>query len=268
MGSAPRIVTLLTDFGLRDQYVASMKGVMLSINPNACVVDITHLVPPQDVAAGAFILDQAARCFPVGTIHLAVVDPGVGTERKVVIAKVGEHLFVAPDNGLLTYVLRWNEDITVYEVTAEHYYRKPVSSTFHGRDVFAPVAGYLSRDIPPGQFGQPMENPVLLRIPALIKVKETLMQASVLAVDQFGNVITNLEPGDVPAYRDSDARPCKVLAGKREISTFRRTFAEGKPGDLFVLPGSSGYLEIVVREGSAASELGLKPGAPVGVVIG
>ena len=263
-----RIITLLTDFGLQDNYVGSMKGVMLALNPDLQLVDITHMVPPHDISAGAFTLGQAAPCFPLGTIHLAVVDPGVGTARKAIIASAGGHYFVAPDNGLLSYVIDAADEFSAYEITADHYFRKPVSSTFHGRDVFAPAAAWLSKDIPLKQFGPRVEDPVRLKLPIPVKVREALLQAAILAVDQFGNLITNLKPQDVPAYDDHDTRACKVLAGKREISQFRRTFGEGKPGELFLVPGSSGYLEIVVREGSAASDLGLKSGSPIGVVIG
>jgi hypothetical protein len=263
-----QIVTLTTDFGMQDYYVAAMKGVMLALNADLHFVDITHLVPPHDVATAAFLLGQAAPCFPPGTIHLAVVDPGVGTARKVLVVSAGGQFFIAPDNGLLSYIFNAVEEFSAFEITADHYFRKPVSSTFQGRDVFAPVAAWVSKDIPLRQFGPWLENPVRLELPAPTKVRETLVQAAILAIDRFGNLITNLKPKDVPAYAAGDARSCKVLAGKREIASFHRTFAEGKPGELFLVPGSSGYLEIVVREGSAAGELGLKSGAPIGVVIG
>ncbi len=261
-----RIVTLLTDFGLRDHYVAAMKGVMLSLNPDLHFIDISHLIPPQDVASGAFALGQAFSCFPPDTIHLAVVDPGVGTERKAIAVFGGGYYFVAPDNGLLSYVFAAVEDFSAYEITADHYFRKPVSSTFHGRDVFAPVAACITKDIPLRQFGPRLEKPVRIPIPAPSKLSEMLVQAAILAVDQFGNLVTNLPPHELPAY-GGGTRACKVLAGKREITTFRRTFGEGKPGELFLVPGSSGYVEIVVRGGSAASELGLRPGAPIGLVF-
>ncbi len=261
-----RIVTLLTDFGLRDPYVAAVKGVLLSLNPQLHLVDISHLIPPQDVFTGAFVLGQAYPFFPPDTIHLAVVDPGVGTARKAIIVSAGGQYFVAPDNGILSYVYSLSEEFTVYEITADHYFRKPICHTFHGRDIFAPIAGWLSKDIPLRQFGPRLEKPVRLKIPVPAKVRESVLQAAVLAVDQFGNLITNLRPADIPIYCGQEGS-CKVLAGKREITSFRRTFGDGKPGELFVVHGSSGYLEIVMREGSAAAELGLKPGAPVGVIL-
>ena len=255
-------VTLLTDFGLSDYFVGAMKGVMLELNASLQFVDITHLVPARDIRSGAFTLGQAYSYFPGGTIHLAVVDPGVGTARKGLVASAGGHYFVAPDNGLISRVLEREPEATVYEVRADHYFRKPVSTTFHGRDIFAPVAAWVSRDIPLHQFGPPLAKPVRLPPPVLQRVKDNLIQAEILAVDQFGNLITSLRPEDV------GDQPCKILAAQREISQFRRTFGEGTAGELFVVPGSAGYFEIVVRDGSAARELGLAAGKAIGVVLG
>ncbi len=263
-----RILTLLTDFGLRDHYVGAIKGVILSINPSVNLVDLTHMVPPQDVPSGAFTLGQAYRWYPERTIHMAVVDPGVGTARKALAVSAGGHYFVAPDNGLLSYVLEREEDATAYEITADHYYCKPLSSTFHGRDVFAPIAAWISRDIPLHQLGPVCASPVRLKIPAVIRVRDSLIQAAVLAVDQFGNLVTNLKPEDVPAFSGGTPRPCKVLAGHREITAFHRTFGEGGAGEVFLVPGSAGFLEIAVRNGSAAALLNLSAGAPIGVVLG
>jgi S-adenosylmethionine hydrolase len=260
MENSSPIVTLLTDFGLRDHFVAAMKGVLLSVNPDLKLVDISHLVPPHDVFAGAFTLGQACFRFPVGSIHLAVVDPGVGTERKALAVSAGGHSFVAPDNGLLTYVLESQEEWAAYEISAEHYYCKPVSSTFHGRDIFAPIAAWISRGIPLHQLGPEVQNPVRLQIPVLKKVQDALIQASIISVDHFGNLITNLKPEDLP-------RSFKILAGQEEITAMYRTYGDGNSGEVFVVPGSTGYLEIVVKDGSAASLLNLKGGAPVGVVL-
>jgi S-adenosyl-L-methionine hydrolase (adenosine-forming) len=266
MSSRTRIVTLLTDFGLRDHFVAAMKGVMLGINPQLRFVDISHLVPPQDVRSGAFTLSQAYPYFPPRTIHVAVVDPEVGTARKAIIVTAGDQFFVAPDNGLLTYVLEREAGAVVFEITAVDYFRQPVSATFHGRDVFAPVAAWISRDTPIQQMGAVLKHPVRFGIPALER-RGNLIQAAVLAADHFGNLVTNLIPDDLPAYGAGGSRSCKIVAGQREITSFRRTFAEGSPGEIFVVPGSAGYLEIVVRNGSAASELSLTPGAIIGVVL-
>ena len=268
MPDATRTVTLLTDFGMADYFVAAMKGVMLSLNPALRFVDVSHLVPQGDIRSGAFTLGQSYHYFPPGTIHLAVVDPGVGTARKAVAASAGGHLFVAPDNGLLSAVLDREPEASVHEITADHYFRKPISSTFHGRDVFAPVAAWLSRDIPLHQIGPALEKPVRLPKPALKKVRDNLLQAEILAVDAFGNLITNIRTEDLAALGSAGARSFKIIAGQREITNFRRTFGEGAAGELLVVPGSAGYLEIVARGASAASTLGLQPGGMVGLVFG
>ncbi len=252
------IVTLLTDFGLRDHFVGTMKGVMLSVNPDLTLVDISHLIPPQDIFSGAFVLGQAWPYFPSGSVHLAVVDPGVGTARKAIAASARGHFFVAPDNGILTYVM--DEDCEVHEITADHYFRKPVSGTFHGRDIFAPIAAWVSRGIPLHQLGPVLRAPVRLKIPALKRVRDALIQGTILAVDRFGNLITNLAPADLP-------RSFKILVGQREITSLRKTYSEGSPGEVFIVPGSTGYIEIAVKDGSAASVLNLKSGAPIGVVL-
>ena len=254
------IITLLTDFGLRDHFVGSVKGILLSLNPDATLVDITHLVPPQDVFSAAFLLHQSYACFPQGTIHFAVVDPGVGTARKPLAVTAGGHYFVAPDNGILTYILQEHEDFTAYEITADHYFRKPVSSTFHGRDIFAPVAAWISRRIELFHLGPVVPSPVRLQIPGLKRLRESLIQGAILAVDHFGNLITNLRPEDLPM-------PFKILAGQREITALRKTYAEGTPGEVIVVPGSTGFLEIAIKGASAAAALNMRAGSPIGVVL-
>jgi S-adenosyl-L-methionine hydrolase (adenosine-forming) len=254
------IITLLTDFGLRDHFVGSMKGVILSLTPDVNLVDISHLIPPQDVFTGAFTLGQAWQSFPSGTIHLAVVDPGVGTARKAIAASAGGHFFVAPDNGILTYVME-EEGFAAFEITADHYFRKPVSNTFHGRDVFAPIAAGIGKGIPLHQLGPELRQPVKLNIPAPKKIKENLIQGVILSVDQFGNLITNLKPTDIlPASKI-------VLSGQREIPNFCNTYNEGAPGEAFMLTGSTGYIELAVKNGSAASLLSLKAGAPIALIL-
>jgi len=164
-------------------------------------------------------------------------------------------------------VLDREESFTAHEITADHYFRKPVSSTFHGRDIFAPVAAWLTRECTLQQLGPPVRQPVRLKIPVVTRVRDALIQGAILAVDNFGNLITNLTPQDVPIYGGDASRSCKIVAGQREITQFRRTFGEGASGELFVIPGSSGYLEIVMRDRPAAAELRLGPGAPIGVIL-
>jgi S-adenosylmethionine hydrolase len=254
------IITLLTDFGLRDHFVGALKGVLLKLNPELTLVDISHMIPPQDIYSGAFTLNQACFYFPAGTIHLAVVDPGVGSTRKALAVSAGGHFFVAPDNGLLTHILELQEDCIAYEITADHYFNKPVSTTFHGRDIFAPIAAWISRGIPLHQLGPVVPNPIKLQIPVLKRVRDSLIQGAILAVDHFGNLITNLKPSDVP-------HAFKMMAGQKEISSMRQTYAEGSPGELFIVPGSTGYLEITIKDGSAAAQLNLKTGFPIGVIL-
>ena len=254
------VITLLSDFGLSDYFVGAVKGVMLSLNPDVTFVDISHQIPPQDIFTGAFTLSQAYSCFPQGTVHFAVVDPGVGTSRKPLAATAAGHYFVAPDNGILTCIMEANEDFVAYEITADHYFRKPVSATFHGRDVFAPVAAWLSRKIELHQLGPVLQSPVRLQIPPLKRVRDALIQGTILAIDHFGNLITNLKPEDV-------SMPFKILAGQREISALRRTYGEGMPGEVFVVPGSAGFLEIAIKGGSAAATLSIKAGSPIGVIL-
>ena len=254
------VITLLSDFGLSDYFVGAVKGVMLSLNPDVAFVDISHQVPPQDIFTGAFTLSQAYSCFPQGTVHFAVVDPGVGTSRKALAATAAGHYFVAPDNGILTYIMEANEDFVAYEITADHYFRKPVSATFHGRDVFAPVAAWISRKIELHQFGPVLQSPVRLQIPPLKRVRDALIQGTILAIDHFGNLITNLKPEDI-------SMPFKILAGQREITALRRTYGEGMSGEVIVVPGSTGFLEIAVKGGSAAATLNMKTGAPIGVIL-
>lgn len=259
MADSSPVITLLTDFGLSDHFVAAMKGVMLRINADLRFIDISHLIGPQDVFSGAFTLNQACFYFPPGTIHLAVVDPGVGTERKAIAVSAGGHFFVAPDNGLLTYVLESHEDYEAHEVTAEHYFLKPVSATFHGRDIFAPVAAWLSRGIPLRQLGPVLPDPVRLKIPPVERI-DTRIQGCVLAVDRFGNLITNLRPEDIPGF-------LKLQTGRREITAVYETYGEAKAGEVFIVRGSTGYLEIAVKDGSAALLLNLKSGAPINAVL-
>ncbi len=267
MASSERIITLLSDFGLRDHYVAAIKGVILGLNPDVKLVDISHLVPPRDIHTGAFLLGQAYSCFPPSTVHLAVVDPGVGTSRKVLAATAGGSYFVAPDNGLLSYVRKYSDDFHAYEVTADHYYRKPASNTFHGRDIFAPIAAWVSRDIPLHQLGDEIENPVLLNLPDPVSVKEGLIQAAIIAVDHFGNMVTNLTPEHLPEFDSGTDLPFKVLAGKKEITAYHDAYGDAQEGAPFLITGSSGYLEISMKGAAASTSLGLKPGSPIGVVL-
>jgi S-adenosylmethionine hydrolase len=251
------VVTLLTDFGLDDAYVGTVKGVILAINPRARLVDLTHAVPPQDVRRAALLLASAWRFFPRGTVHLAVVDPGVGGGRRPIAVQAGGHYFVGPDNGLLGFCFDLPAARGV--VLAEpSYHRRPVSHTFHGRDVFAPVAAHCSRGVGLDAFGPPVRHPVRLSgFPP--RRAGGRVQGEVLLADRFGNLLTSLTGRDLPGPTDRGV----LRIGRARIRGLARTYAERPRQALGALIESSGRVEVFVREGSARQRLGLGPGAPV-----
>ncbi|MFZ0805829.1 MAG: SAM-dependent chlorinase/fluorinase [Candidatus Sulfotelmatobacter sp.] len=262
------IITLTTDFGLNDHYVGTMKGVILDIVPEAAIVDISHAVQAYDVLDGAIAISQTYSYFPTGTVHLVVVDPGVGTTRRPIIASSDGYHFVAPDNGVLSMVYAKEERIHVRHITSEHYFRQPVSSTFHGRDVFAPVAAYLAKMVDSHKFGDEIEDYVRFAAPRPKPAGENRIRAVVLKVDRFGNLITNITPQDVPALFESNAGAFKIVVGSREITSIHSTFAEGEPGEVFGILGSMGYLEIVANRAAAAQLTGAGKGSEVSIVLG
>ena len=263
------IVTLLTDFGTADHFVASMKGVILSLAPGATLVDVTHQVPPQDVRAGAFTLLAAHDTFPAGTVHVAVVDPGVGSARRPVVVAAGGQLFVGPDNGLFGLLYERHPGARVFHLTRERYFRHPVSTTFHGRDVFAPVAGALARGATPDEVGEEITDPVRLDPLLPRRGADGGWEGVVLHVDHFGNCITNLTRTELPDDA-ALARGLRILVNGREIRSFQRWYAqEGTaPGHLFAVWGSAGFLEVVAFRDSAARLLEVARGAPVMVRAG
>lgn len=240
-----RVITLLTDFGTSDNFVGIMKGVILSINPGAVVVDITHQVPPQDVWTAAYLLATAHRYFPPGTIHVAVVDPGVGTGRRAIVLETERAFFVAPDNGLLTPILKEEKIRRIIALTERRYWLPEPSATFHGRDVFAPVAAHLSRGVPPEKMGSLIEDPVLLEWPYPQKRPDGSIVGHVLHIDRFGNIITDIRREDL-------AGDVVVEIADRRIRGLRRTFAEVEVGEPLAYIGSTGRLEIAIRQGNAA----------------
>ena len=240
------MITLLTDFGTADYFVGAVKGAILSVNPAAVIVDITHEIPPQDIAAGAFTLLAAYKTFPAGTIHVAVVDPGVGSTRRPIIVSVNEQFFVGPDNGLFSYIYDREPSHKTFHVTADRFFRPSVSSTFHGRDIFAPVAAALSNGVVPEEFGPEINDQV--RLPSL----ETPLR--IIHIDRFGNCVTNIT---------RDLSPREIVVKGRTISEFRQFYGDGDDQSLFAIWGSAGFLEISVNGGSAAKVLGAKRGDEV-----
>ncbi len=271
-----RVITLTTDFGTADGYVGVMKGVMLSIAPGVRLVDLSHEVPPQDVRRAAFVLYTAVPFFPPDTVHLAVVDPGVGTDRRAIAVQVPQGFLVGPDNGLFTYVLAEAEEWRAVELRDPAYRLPQVSGTFHGRDIFAPAAAHLARGVPMERLGPPVPDPVLLPLPRL-EVREDRLEGEVLYIDRFGNVVTSIGRlrwagnGLVldAAFRRA-APPLRLAAagavvkvGGRTIHGVRRTYGEVAVGESLALVGSTGFLEIAVRQGDAARTLGVRPGDPI-----
>jgi S-adenosyl-L-methionine hydrolase (adenosine-forming) len=254
------LITLLTDFGTADYFVGAMKGVILKINRDARIVDITHDIPPQDIQAGAFTLLGAYQTFPSETVHVAVVDPGVGSSRRPILVSGGQQFFVGPDNGLFSYIYERERDARVFHLTNEKYFRPTVSATFHGRDVFAPVAGALSIGVAQEQLGDEITDYV--RLPHLkpkLQPGKTI-EAEIIHIDRFGNCITNLTP-DLLTEAMIAAGATLTING-RKINSFRRFFTEGKDasGELFAIWGSAGYLEIAGYLTSAAQALGAQRG--------
>jgi S-adenosylmethionine hydrolase len=262
------VITITTDFGTNDHFVGAMKGVIVDIVPEAQIVDISHAVQAFDVLDGALTIAQAYSYFPNGTIHMVIVDPGVGTARRPILASSDGHHFVAPDNGVLSMVYAREERIHVRHITSEHYFRQPVSNTFHGRDIFAPVAAYLAKQVDSHKFGDEIEDFVKFAAPKPKPTAENKIRGVVLKVDRFGNLITNVTPADAPAVFAAKPGAFKIIVGSREITDIRTAYAEGGPGEVFGILGSMGYLEIVANRAAAAQITGAGKGSEVSIVLG
>lgn len=256
----PAIITLLTDFGTDSPYVAAMKGVILSINPAATLIDLTHAVPPQDIRHGALVLADVVPWFPAGTIHIAVVDPGVGGSRQILCVEFGPQRCIGPDNGLFSRLARQTPNPRITAVTQPRYWLPRVSATFHGRDVMAPVAAHLSLGLDPLQLGPPLERMIELDWPEVVKVPGEIT-GRVASVDSFGNLITDIQADrltDVP----TDER-LQVLCDEHETRGLFRTYADQPEMTLIALIGSSGCLELAIVGDSAKLMLGVGTGASV-----
>jgi S-adenosylmethionine hydrolase len=259
------VITITTDFGEKDGFVGTMKGVVWSIAPNAQIADITHAVPPQNVLAGAIALWRAASFFPQGTVHLAVVDPGVGTSRRPMAARIGEQYFVGPDNGLFTPFLRDAEQdarpATFIHLDKPEYWLPNVSHTFHGRDIFAPSAAHLAAGIPLERLGTPFPDPVRIPLPQPERMKNGWC-AHLTTIDSFGNLTT-----DLPASWLASLNGLRVRIAGREIDGLSASYGQRSPGELVALVDSEGYVEVAVVNGSAANVLGAKLGEVVEVTL-
>jgi S-adenosylmethionine hydrolase len=256
------IITLLTDFGWGDGHIGAMKGVILHINPDCCIIDLAHQVTPHDVMGTAFVLGQTYSFYPSGTIHLVVVDPGVGGVRKPLVLKTRDYLFVGPDNGCFTLVLKQEQNVQAYEV-AERRFRLPrVSQTFHGRDIFAPAAAHLSLHIAPEEMGPAVDGAGLTRL----AIPEPLVDGATLRgegiwVDSFGNLITNISQGYLEVFAQDGLIEIEIK-GER-IKGLKRSYEEGKAGEVIALWGSAGLLEICLKERNLHRERGWGRGEKV-----
>jgi S-adenosylmethionine hydrolase len=260
------IITLTTDFGFNDHFVGTLKGVILNIVPDVEIVDICHSVQAFDVLDGALTIAQSYSYFPAGTVHLVVIDPGVGTARRPILVTSERHHFVAPDNGVLSLVYGREQRLHVRHVTAEHYYLQPVSNTFHGRDVFAPVCAWLAKGVEPQKFGDEVSDFVRFNAPKP-KSLDGSLRGVVLKVDRFGNLVTNITPQDAPGLFGSAPAPFKLRVGKYEITEIHSNYSEGAPGEVFAILGSMGYLEIAADRASAAEIVGTGKGSEVALSL-
>lgn len=255
------IITLTTDYGTGDHLVGVLKGVILKINPDVTIVDITHEVTPFDLLDGALAIASAYAYFPPRTIHVVIVDPGVGTERRPLLVSGQNQYFIAPDNGVLSGVFEKEQNFLVRHLTSEHYFLQPVSKTFHGRDVFAPVAAWLSKNWQPGSMGDEIAD---FKRFALPKPKEADggLKGVILKVDCFGNLMTNFRTEDLPTEA-SEKGEVKLQLGTYAVTRLVPTFASGNAGEAIAFVGSSGYVEIGVNKGNASKTLGIGRGAAV-----
>lgn len=256
------LITLTTDFGSTDHFVGVMKGVICGIAPKARIVDITHEVNAFEVSDAAFVISEAWRYFPKKTIHVIVVDPGVGSTRRPILAEMGGHFFLAPDNGVLSMIFA-KEKAKVRHITAEKLFLKPLSRTFHGRDIFAPCAAHLGAGVLPAKFGKLIQDYLKLTIGQPTQTGKRNWTGAVLKVDHFGNLITNLH---IDEFLDIRTRPFELHVGLEKLTRLALTFSEGEAGEMFVIVGSSGYIEVAANQESAAKRLGCGVGSPVELV--
>ncbi len=255
------IITLTTDFGLSDPYVAAMKGVILSIESDAEIVDVSHDIPPQDVDRAAYVIRGAYPFFPKGTIHVVVVDPGVGTERMILAVKTRDCVFLAPNNGVLKYIFDTHPEAGVFCATRPEYFRETVSRTFHGRDIFAPLAGHLAKGVPVEKLGRPFEDYERGTVASAVRLEDRIV-GEVIAFDRYGNAITN-----IPAEWLADADRVRVLVKGLVLESLSRSYLDVPAGELLAILGGADALELSVNRGSARDKLELSLGETVIAVL-
>jgi S-adenosylmethionine hydrolase len=263
------LITLLTDFGTRDGYVGMIKGVIRRINPKIEIIDLCHEIPPQDIFEAAYILHTSYRYFPQRTIHLSVVDPGVGTGRKIVCLKTKDYFFLAPDNGLLTFILENEKIEKMVEVTSKRYSLKTVSNTFHGRDIFAPLAAHLSLGLDLGKLGRKVKSFEKIEVAKPVLSSKGTLKGRIIHIDPFGNLVTNISRDIFEYFSGKFPRvKIRIRIGREEISRISKSYAESKPGELLALFGSANFLEVSLNRGSAQKFLGSVKGEEIKVEKG
>lgn len=259
------IITLTTDFGIKDHYSGAMKGAVLSVSPGASLVDISHSVTAGDLLEGAFVMEGACGVFPPGTVHVGVVDPGVGGRRRAIIVETENFLFVGPDNGLLSLAAEGDGIKRVIEIKKESFFRDEVSATFHGRDIFGPVAGHLSLGVAPDDFGPSLSSSDLLKLSFPTPLfEEGGILGEVMHIDSFGNIITNILSALIEPHLGT--LEVEAALSGRSVKGLYHSYSSMSPGGLGVLTGSSGRLEVAAREGNASDILGAAPGDKVRIV--
>jgi S-adenosylmethionine hydrolase len=257
------IITLTTDFGTSDHFAGVLKGVILGICPDAAVVDISHEVRPFEISQGAFLIAQAYPYFPPKTVHVAIVDPGVGSARRPILVEAAGQYFIGPDNGVLAMVYT-GIDHRVREITNSKYFLHPVSRTFHGRDIFSPAAAWLASGVRPASIGKRIDDHLKIEFYKPQRTAKRIWTGTVLHVDRFGNLITNFHVEDFPDVR---TRPFEMAIGPRKVHRLAINYTDSEPGEVFLIGGSSGYYELSTNQTSAAKLLGCGPGAPVDLTL-
>jgi S-adenosyl-L-methionine hydrolase (adenosine-forming) len=265
MAERKPIITLTSDFGEADYFVPAMKGVILGVNPSVEIVDLTHMIPAHDIYTAGFTLMCCYRDFPKNTIHVVVVDPGVGTARRPILVMADDYNFVGPDNGVFSYIYQQNHINRIVHLTAEHYFRQPVSNTFHGRDVFAPCAAYVSKLVDWRMMGEEVSNPVRFNTPAPAVVSDKQIKGSVVHIDRFGNLITNITATELTEQHLLAG--ARVRIGTYDVARVLKMFSEAHPNELFAYFGSAGFLEIGVARQSAARMTEGRRGTEVEVIV-
>ncbi len=248
------IIALLTDFGTRDYFVAAMKGAILSVNAQAIIVDLTHEIPPQDIETASFTLRACYKDFPAKTIFVTVIDPGVGSNRRAILVKTDSYFFAAPDNGLLSFIFDEEKDFSVFELTSKKFFNQNISRTFHGRDIFAPVAAHLSKGVEIDKLGREITDFVCFKTDKPRKISKIETEGEIIHTDNFGNIITNLTTSDLP-------ESFVIEINDVIIKEYLEFFAQAEKGQLFMILGSAGFLEIAAFKDSAKSILNVKTGA-------